>query len=559
MLGQILSDQGDNQEAINVLIDALKWNPKNEAALIMMGNIFYRNLKDPETGLTYFKEVITRNPKNALAYTNIASALLQMGKVQESIENLELAWVIDKNHPNTTFGLAHAYEILGDSRQAFEWATVCMKQSAGKHNQLYSFSVDIVAKALKEITKKSDGSYLFEEFKDYLQKRTGMEIRDMEDNTISTAAKIEIAENYNRNYHLIKYKKGYAGLAHLKMHELVHLDLVLDARDKNCNKTFVSSGEQKALFMRDFKDTENKISKAGYSVEKIAGLMTSLFTGINLQIYNTPIDLFIEDFLYKNYQELRPYQFASIYALLQEGKQGINDVDGKKLVPIEIYKASKILNILNAIHFKDLFGLDMVQEFNTTPLELKEANQFWNEFKEYREDKEPGEEYELIQNWGADLKLDKYFELVFENDFFKRPKNLDEFMASLEDDPLGLNVDNQLKEQKHNDFLETQAIIGTNMAVTRFMVDALKYFEKMEKKVIQKIAIDIALLGSQGFNPAKNGYIVPSIEGRTFSGYHILAYYYVSWMLALPESVKELDLPFEVEYNLATAMYKAER
>lgn len=556
VLGQILSDQGNQQEAINSLIDALKWDPKNEAALIMMGNIFFRNLNDPETALTYFKEVVAHNPKNALAYNNIGSALLQRGNFKESIEYLKSALELDKNLPNASHGLAYAYDKLGDSKQAFEWAIESMKLSANKHKELYSFSVEIVARAIKAITENNDGSSVFEEFKDYLQRRTGLEIRDMQDDTISTTAKLEIAENYNRNYHLIKYKNGSDVLAHLKMHELVHLDLLMDARDKNINKSFVSSGEQKALFMRDFKDATDSLRKIGLAEEKVAGFMDSLFSGINLQIYNTPIDLFIEDFLYKNYQELRPYQFASLYAQLKEGKKAIDDITGKKFVPIVIYKASKILNILNAIHFKDLFGLDMVKEFNPTPLELKEANQFWKEFKEYREDKDPGEEYELIQNWGNDLKLDKYFELMFENDFLNRPKNLDEFMASLEDDPLGLNVDTQLKDQENQQFLKTQAKIGTNMAVVMFMVDALHYFAKLSSEKVKKIALDIAMLGTQGFNPDNDGYRVPSIPNRTFSGYNILAYYYVSWALAVPEHLSELNMPFEEEYKLARLMSK---
>jgi len=559
VLGQILSEQGQNEEAINSLIDALKWNPKNESALIMMGNIFFRNLKDTQTALTYFKEVMSRNPENALAYNNIGSALLQMGKLEESIHYLELAWEKDKTYPNTTYGLAYAYEKFGDNLKAFEWATECLKQTAGKNKQLYALSLEIIKNALQAITTKNDGSSIFEEFKDYLQRRSGLEIRDMEDNTISTTAKLEMAEYYNRNYHLIKFKPGHEFLSHLKMHEMVHLDLVLDARDQNINKVFLATGEQKALFFRNYKESANTLRKVGLSEEKITGFMTSLFDGINLQIYNSPIDLFIEDFLYKNYQDLRPYQFASIYHMLMEGKKGVEETTGKKYVPIEIYKASKVLNILNAIHFKDLFGLDIVQEFNPTPLELKEANQFWNEFKEYREDKEPGEEYELIEHWGKDLNLDRYFELMYETDYNNRPKNLEEFMESMQDDPFGLNVDRQFKDEQHKDFLKGQAKIGTNMAVTLFMVDALQYFENFDTEKIKRIALDIAMAGTQGFNPDKENYSIPSIEGKTFSGYHILAYYYVSFKLAIPELLKELQLPFDEEYKLARLMYKCKR
>lgn len=44
-LGQAYSMTGDDEEGVNNLIDALKWNPKNNYALIGIGNIFARNKK----------------------------------------------------------------------------------------------------------------------------------------------------------------------------------------------------------------------------------------------------------------------------------------------------------------------------------------------------------------------------------------------------------------------------------------------------------------------------------------------------------------------------------
>ena len=47
-----------------------------------------------------------------------------------------------------------------------------------------------------------------------------------------------------------------------------------------------------------------------------------------------------------------------------------------------------------------------------------------------------------------------------------------------------------------------------------------------------------------------------TIKDKTFSGYHILAYYYVSWSLAIPEMVSQLNLPYEAEYKMALTMHK---
>ena len=92
------------------------------------------------------------------------------------------------------------------------------------------------------------------------------------------------------------------------------------------------------------------------------------------------------------------------------------------------------------------------------------------------------------------------------------------------------------------------------MAVVMFMVDALQYFETIPKEKIKEIAVEIAMQGTQGFSPAKKDYNIPSIPGKWFSGYHILAYYYVSWALAMPDKVTELQLPFDKEFELAKQM-----
>jgi nitrogen fixation protein len=105
-------------------------------------------------------------------------------------------------------------------------------------------------------------------------------------------------------------------------------------------------------------------------------------------------------------------------------------------------------------------------------------------------------------------------------------------------------------------FQKSQEQIGINMAVAMFMVDALQFFEAMPQEEIKKIAIEIAMQGTQGYRPDKDDYRINSVKGKTFSGYHILAYYYVSWSLAIPEMVSQLNLPYEAEYKMALTMNK---
>ncbi len=94
------------------------------------------------------------------------------------------------------------------------------------------------------------------------------------------------------------------------------------------------------------------------------------------------------------------------------------------------------------------------------------------------------------------------------------------------------------------------------MAVVMFMIDALGYFKTISMDEIKKIAYEIALLGTQGYRPEKTDYRLKFIPGKTFSGYHILAYYYVSWAIAVPEMLDKLQLPYKNEYEMALTMFK---
>ena len=89
-----------------------------------------------------------------------------------------------------------------------------------------------------------------------------------------------------------------------------------------------------------------------------------------------------------------------------------------------------------------------------------------------------------------------------------------------------------------------------------FMGDALKYFKAIPIVETKKIAFEIATIGTQGIDPNQKNYSIPSIKNSSFSGYKTLAYYYVSWALAIPEMLKQLQLPFDKEYELATKFLK---
>ena len=293
----------------------------------------------------------------------------------------------------------------------------------------------------------------------------------------------------------------------------------------------------------------------GMTEESVTKVVVDLFTGLNRQVYNVPIDLFIEDFLYNMYPELRPFQFLSLFNIIHEGIEATTSKNIVELMPKDVLKNSKIYNIIGALQYKDLYGIDLIKEFQAEPSELKTAQTLYNEYFEYKDDRGAGEEYELIQNWAKDLNLENNFELIYEHELHKKPTDVNSLIDSIEKDPYGLEGDQTIKQKNQEKFDKSQAQIGINMAVVWYMVDALKHFQNMPKEEIKKIAYEIAMTGTQGIKPDQQDYKIGGIPNKLFSGYHLLAYYYVSWSLTAPEMVDSLTLPYKKEYDMAKTMF----
>lgn len=552
--GQILSDQGDNEEAINQLIDALCWDPNNKWALIMMANIFARNKNDIQTAIKYYDQAIKVDPNNNIAINNIGAILMEKSEFAEAKKYFNKALQIDSTYPNTYYGLSLIYQEEGNLTQAFKEALLALKYS-GNGTQMYKNALSQALTLSQEQIKLTDVESLVKGYAAKLEVEGNTEIEIQLDETIPTVAKLEIAENYNRDKHIIKYKPGKPGSQHLIMHELVHLDLVFKARAERTNKLYTSTQETKRKFLKFYEKDIEKLYKKGISEANISNFMSDMFDGLNRQVFNTPIDLFIEDYLYNEFPQLRPFQFISLYLINKEGVEAVTTTKGLELIPVQILRTSKIYNIINSLHFQTLFSVDFVKDLKATQLELSQAKDMYEEYLEYRNDRGAGEEYELVQNWGNDLKMSPYFEIVDEDDYRRRSRDVLGRLDEIESDPYNLRYD-PYREAQMKQFIETHSNQEINMAVTMYMVGALENYYSKSPSEIQPVAFEIAQIGITGISPEGKNYKVSFFPKANFTGYQLLAFYYVTWKLYNPEMHRKLGLPFDKEYELAFQFYQ---
>ncbi len=555
-LGQILSEEGNQEDAINCLIDALRWDPKNHWALIMMGNILCRYQHDIDAAMKCYETAMQHKPNDYEAMTIIAINLIQSGKQNKAMPYLFKALPLNPDSANTHYAFALHAAAEHNNTNAFEMAIVAMRKNPIQ-DVLYKQSLKVATTAARALLDEHVGDGIVQEFVAWLEKEHGKKIVIQKDATLKTAAKIEFAENYQREYHLVKYKPDYPAVHHLIMHELTHLLFAAEARGNGRNKLFVSDEENKERFLRSLEKDARKLSKKGYDEAVIKEYYTGLFQGLNGQIFNTPIDLFIEDYLYTNYPELQPYQFLSLLGLIEEGIKATTDENILTIAPPGILSKSKTFNLVSAIQYCNLYGVKLVEEHKGTSAEKQLAEQLYREYEPYRTERGSGDEYELLQSWAKQLYLQNYFSLVEEAGFRAHSDLLERLCAEANVDLLGSDAQSETTnpaDKKMLVFTEAHEGKDINMAVAEYMVEALRYFKQLSDPEIHAIAMQIGLQCGDGISPEKEGYTVPLMPGKSFSGYQVLAYYYVSWAKAFPEYLEQLQLPFGKEYEFALEM-----
>ncbi|WP_019038357.1 tetratricopeptide repeat protein [Psychroflexus tropicus] len=549
ILAQIYFQTGDIVQAENFLISALKLNPKNTYALILMGNLQHER-SELESALSYWNTALKYDPDDYLSLSNIASLLAQQNHLDEAKSFFEESIKVNSKFPNALYGLALVYYNQGEMDFAFDKVVTALKCSKPKE-EVYENAKQLAIEISKELTKNNlpEVESDIHQQKDDLIKKSKKKIKIELSNTIDTLAKLEVAEYKNKDYHRLLYKKKDLTVPHLMLHELYHLEFIIEARKIQNNFLFTSNQSHLDKFFKELSNFRAGLSKKGIPSENIKKLITSLFNGLNSQVFNTPIDLFIEQNIYKNHPKARPVQLLSLYKIISDGVKATTDKEVVNIMPKSIVSKSKILNLVHALWYKKFYGIDLVPEFKSNKIERNQAENLYHEYLEYSKDKEPSEEYELLKHWAEDLDLDGLFELKKENT--NKSKTAEDVIDEVNSDPYGVESEepDYIVEERRK-FIESHGSDEINTAVVMYMVGALDFFNSRSKEDIKKIAFEFATLGMTGIDPSKGNYEVPSIN-KKMSGYQALAYYYVSWALGIPEMLSDLGMPFQEEYELA--------
>lgn len=549
--GQANLELGNTEESVNDLIESLRLNKANIEALTLIGNI-YAHKEDFTTSLKYLEKVVDIDSSNFLAFSNIAGIYAKQEDYLSAIRYFDSALSLNNTFINALYGKALCLFNTDKKLEAFDILIDTLKtNSQQKESQLYELSFQLAKKVALKIAETFVSSKNQVSLVKALKSKTKYEIKSSVDNSIGVPAKLEVAEYYDREYHSIKYKTDNKLHPHYYHHELTHLKLIIEAREEESNELFTASEKNYKSFKENYKAIYRNCKKIGITDEDvIEGLFKKLYNGLNLQIFNAPIDLFIEDYLYNEFRELRPIQFLSLIKMNEEVMHGQTNKEIIKLVPQHLRDANLLLAIPQLILFKELYGYDYMSRLSSSKL-IKKGKQLFELYSKMRFDRQAGEEYDLIRWWAEDLGIEYMFELKEE----KLSNALDKQIDRIESDPFNLHGDSSEEDAEMQKFVETHSKDNLNMAVVFHMVSALSYFKKLELPKIKEIGFEIAMIGRTGIDPSTGDkYNLSTVEGKEFSGWKMLSWMYVSWSQFEPSMVDSFQLNFEEEFQLAKSL-----
>lgn len=243
----------ETEKAYDELIEALKCEPKNIWALVLMGNLLSKEMNDIDLAKQYYDKVLEYHPDNAIAINNIGATYMEREDFDSALPYLEKALALDDSYANSYYGLAICYYKLGRIEDAFDTCHKgALKSSDRPENPAVREELlKLFLTVARDYAKKINYINVWKGIKDELEAVDHINIRFIEDKELSVNARFEYALTHNEKDHVIRYNPDKENIDHLFVHEMMHLKMQQQATLHHKGKAVVFTPTcQKAFNMK---------------------------------------------------------------------------------------------------------------------------------------------------------------------------------------------------------------------------------------------------------------------------------------------------------------------
>jgi Flp pilus assembly protein TadD len=547
-LAMVCVETGDNEEAKDYLIEALRLFPDDPWSLVVLANQYAKE-DDQETAAKFVRRALELKPGDPWALNTLATALMEQGKLEEAIATYKEAITSDPAFANAHYGLAMALIRL----ERFEEAAQTLRAmfSGGKlqdartrvvfekARSAYIHVQNIIAN-----NRLSETDALVKRLADEAESRSGYPVA-FEEGALEAmiVARIKMAWRHDADRHVVTLRQGDAPKLlknYHSIHELMHLFMESDARDQGTNRWFVTTPDTRANSTKALKADLKRLEKQGYNDDQVASVINELVAGVNLFLFNCPIDMVIERRIRQEYPQLGESQFCGLASIAHNARKVTMDEKIRSFVPPTLLRINDILNAVFALFVDELFEgatayADAYRKFPT----FSDAENLYALWKEKSADLPPGAEYDLVDSFGKYLGVADWHTWKQDRGFLP---------------PEGI-LDNVEKEGTSNPGL----LKAKAPASVMHLLAALRRYQSMEESAIRAVLMEIAVIGMQGLDYAspEKKYELKSLPSERFSGLEMMCLMYVAGQRLIPGESVGMDL--NDEYLQALQLFASEK
>jgi tetratricopeptide (TPR) repeat protein len=531
---------GDSAAAKQCLLQVLQIDPKDTQALLIMGNLYAQAEQDPETAERFYKASYQIDPDDSYLLSSYGGILAKQDQFERAGELLKRAVEIEPDYPNPRYGLALIHAEQGDAQSALvalDELFVRPQPQDVRRDPVYEQARGLYLSASQHLARDQSQEMMsqLEQVMDVFATQTGYLIHVVRDETIDLPARTQLAWVHGQSHHTIKYKPtDLASVPHLVAHEFEHIRLAHQAREADRSKLFTTNDRTEQVAMRYVSSSVTKLQRMGLGKQAIDDYIEQIIHGISNQLFNIPVDMFIEHRIYHDEPFLRPSQLASLHTTHLEATQAVTDGSVRDLTPTRIYQASTAIGCAFALATDVLFGgaTDYAGPYRSTRA-FSSGRRLYQAWEKASSHFSPGDEYDLVDEFARILKLDGWYQW--------RPDDRDGTTAEAESGFEGSTNLDLLKEK------ELVAVV--------FCLNALQRFSEMTDSYVLQIASEIARLGRSGLDYASSDekYTLQSVPGEQFSGLQLMCMMHVGLKRVNPSIDPGTGL--DDAYTQALALY----
>jgi tetratricopeptide (TPR) repeat protein len=484
----------------------------------------------------FYQRAIQANPNDPHILSNMAGLLARREAYDEARSYFHRAIVADPAYPHAHFGLALSHFRQGEAQAALTALDTLFAQPESmdiRTEPVYAEARRLYGQITLTLAQDSQENSMthINQWRAELEETGGVEIEIVQDNRIDNQAVAQIAwHDRNRRSHVIRYRDAHPLLTpHLLAHELQHIVLEQNARAIKRNRFYRTTDETWDNATKTIGRDINDLKRKGLLGDKLDGFIERILTGMVNQIFNAPLDMMIEHFLYEQQPDLHPHQYLSLQASQKENHQVLTQPDIKKLTPRLIYNGNVALNAATALFTDQLLGsTDYASEYVDLP-QMRTGRQLFGLWQECIQDYQPGDEYDLVDEFATLLKMSNFYEW---------------------------QVDEELPIEEGGGSTNPDLLKSKDMASVMYCLSALQRFEKMNRDDILKVVSEIAIIGQAGldYTSSEQKYRLASLPSESFSGLQLMCMMYVGFKDIQPTIDVGMDL--SEPYQMALLLHQ---